>query len=427
MNRSELALLGVPDLPIRAFRTLTGRPGSKLLTLEGGGKGDAPPPPDYTGAAQQQAQASKEITNLQTYANRPTINTPWGSQTWQTSVGTDPATGQQVTQWTSNVSLTPEQQAALDSQQAIQQGRSEAAQDLLGQATGQFQQQIDYNNMPDRAGSVDPFSFSGRVQTEMDDTAGGWRQRAQDATWQLQKPMLDERREATEVQLANQGLARGSEAWNREMRRLDDAEARAQLAAIETGRGEAAMLFDQDLAGMQAGNQAVGQQAGLVQSLGSFQNSNRAQAIAEEMQRRGYSLNELNALLTGQQVSMPQMPSNTPQSTAAASQTPNILGATQMGYDAALNSYNAGQAGWNSLLNAGTTIGSAFAFSDFRLKEDIQTLGILSSGIRVVHYRYRGLPGRYVGVIAQEVALVNPEAVACDQSGYLMVDYSKVK
>ena len=35
-------------LPKRAFRTLTGRPYGKLLSLEGGGKGSSPPLPSLT-------------------------------------------------------------------------------------------------------------------------------------------------------------------------------------------------------------------------------------------------------------------------------------------------------------------------------------------------------------------------------------------
>ena len=77
---------------------------------EGGGKGSAPPPPDYTGAANAQSAASKEIATQQTCANRPTMNTPWGQMAWSQAAGTDPSTGQAVTNWTGDLSLTPEQQ-----------------------------------------------------------------------------------------------------------------------------------------------------------------------------------------------------------------------------------------------------------------------------------------------------------------------------
>ena len=72
-----------------------------------GGKGSAPKAPDYVGAAQLQGELSKEALNMQNFANRPTINTPFGTQSWGTSAGTDPATGQAVTQWTQNTTLAP--------------------------------------------------------------------------------------------------------------------------------------------------------------------------------------------------------------------------------------------------------------------------------------------------------------------------------
>lgn len=59
-----------------------------------------PAAPDYTGAANSQAAASKENLMTQNYANRPSIETPFGSQTWQTNSQIDPTTSQAVTAWT---------------------------------------------------------------------------------------------------------------------------------------------------------------------------------------------------------------------------------------------------------------------------------------------------------------------------------------
>lgn len=111
-----------------------------------------------------------------------------------------------------------------------------------------------------------------------------------------------------------------------------------------------------DLGRMQAGNQASQQQFAMNSQQAAQQNALRQQAIAEQMQRRGMSLNEMNALLTGQQVNMPQMP-NFMQ--AGRAETPNILGATQMGYDAALGQYNANQAGFSNLLGGLFSLGGA--------------------------------------------------------------------
>jgi len=111
----------------------------------GGGKNNTPPPPDYRGAAQEQARASREITEQQTVANRPTQITPWGTISWDREQVWDPATRQMLNEWTQRVDLTPEQQAALDAQQNIQQGRSELAQSLLGRAQSEFGDVMDWS------------------------------------------------------------------------------------------------------------------------------------------------------------------------------------------------------------------------------------------------------------------------------------------
>ena len=80
------------------------------------GKSSAPSTPDFTGATQPQGQISQENLNTQNYANRPSVYTPYGSQTWSTEAQKDPATGQTVTGWQQNVSLNPTLQSALDSQ-----------------------------------------------------------------------------------------------------------------------------------------------------------------------------------------------------------------------------------------------------------------------------------------------------------------------
>lgn len=372
------------------------------------GKKSGPPAPDYTAAAKAQGDASMANTQLQTEVNRPDIITPWGNQTW--SEGTD-------NKWTQTTTLSPEEQQALDSQQRIQQGRSEGAETLLGQAVGNFQNPMDWNNLPDRSGNVEAgdlkaFSFGG---------SGDYRQRAQDAVWQLQKPMLDQERGALESQLANQGLARGSEAWNNEMRRMDDKTARAQLQAIDSGRAESNQAFGQDLSAGQFNNNTVLQELQAAIQAGGFNNTNRQGAVGEQTLQRGQTLNELNALLTGQQVNMPTMPTY---NAAGKAETPNLLGAAQNQYDASLDAYNARQAGIGSLV--GGLSSAAMMFSDARLKEDIHYTGASIGGVPVVHYRYRGLPGRRIGVIAQDALRIRPSAVSMHASGYLMVDYSEL-
>ena len=66
------------------------------------------------------------------------------------------------------------------------------------------------------------------------------------------------------------------------------------------------------------------------------------------------------------------------------------------------------------------------AASDIRLKHDIKPLGVLPNGLMAYSFRFKGDWVPYVGVIAQEVREVMPEAVSTGAGGMLYVDYGKV-
>ena len=101
------------------------------------------------------------------------------------------------------------------------------------------------------------------------------------------------------------------------------------------------------------------------------------------------------------------------------------------------NAREAGIMGQSFLQNVGTNIaanigtiagkvGTFFAssgiFSDQRLKEDIRFVGKSPLGVNVYSFKYKQLPGRYMGVMAQEV----PWARHMTDTGYYAVDYTKV-
>lgn len=282
----------------------------------GGGKG-APAAPDYSGAAQQQGQQSQQLATQNTWANRPNVSTPWGSQTWQAGTGTDPTTGQPITTWNQNINLSPEQQAAQDSQARVQTGRSQAAEGLLGQATGGFDKPFDWSNLPATPGSVSDAQTS-----------------AYDTMHSALEPQRERQRASEQTRLANMGLPMGSQAYKNAQQDLE-----SQFSLQDKG------VMSQALS---EGRADIGAQQGL-----------RSSAIAEQAQRRGMPLNELNALLTGQQVSMPQMPSFAP---ATQGQTPDLLGAAQ-----AQGNYGLGAAGikqqqmndYGSLISSGAGLGVA--------------------------------------------------------------------
>jgi polysaccharide export outer membrane protein len=69
---------------------------------------------------------------------------------------------------------------------------------------------------------------------------------------------------------------------------------------------------------------------------------------------------------------------------------------------------------------AGTTT------SDIRLKHDIVLLGRLANGLGFYRFSYNGSNEMYVGVMAQEVEAVMPQAVTRGRDGYLRVYYEQL-
>jgi len=397
-----------------------------------GGKGSAPAIPDYIGAAQTQAASSRELTDVQNWANRPTQNTPWGSTNWSAKAGTDPSTGKPITQWTQNTTINPQLQDALDDQLAIQSGKSDLAQGFMSRVANEYSKPFDWNNLPQMQGvgeaSKLQSGFNFGPQIPQIDSA--YRDQVAGQLMQKMQPVHDYQTRGLETKLANQGLRPGSEAYNRAMGQLGQQQAAERYNALDASGNEAQRLFgmqmqsaqqgyNQNLGAAQFGNQAATQQQGLNLQAAQFQNQLRQQAIAEQAQRRGMSLNEMNALLSGQQVAMPQMPGF---NQAQRSETPQILNAVGQQYDAQLGAYNAQQASNNALLGSVAQLGqAAFMFSDRRLKSDIKRVGTHAIGVGIYEYTMMGMPQR--GVIAQEVQTVRPDLVERHTNGFLMVNY----
>ena len=80
--------------------------------------------------------------------------------------------------------------------------------------------------------------------------------------------------------------------------------------------------------------------------------------------------------------------------------------------------------------NFGKFLGNAAAFiglSDRRPKENIVEVGILDTGLRLYEYNYKGDNTRFVGVMADEVAALAPDALGPIWNSYQTVNYSKIE
>jgi hypothetical protein len=417
-----------------------------------------PKAPDYEGAAAQQAQSSKEVTEQQTWANRADQFTPWGNQTWQNQQVWDPATNQYINRWAQTTQLDPTLDQANKAQMDTTLGRSNLANSLTGRMQNEFGQAMDWNQFTPQGSNVGaPDQVQGgNIQSGLStegltnlDPSQKYRQDANDAIYnQWASRALPQQEKDTDrlrTQLYNMGLKEGDSAYNDEMERQrqtqGDAMQQAQYQATIGSGAEAQRMLGMDASTRaqmfgergtqgQFGNQAQAQDfnqmsaqqqqqyQNMLQS-SQYQNQQRQQQIAEAQQARGQSLNEMNALLSGQQVNMPNMPSY---NTAARSEGNQALQAAQLTGQAELDRFNAKQQATQGMMSGlGSMAGAGMMMSDRRFKEVISRIGTTPGGVPLYEFRYiwGGLP--YVGVMADDV----PHAVV-ETAGIKFVNYAKV-
>jgi len=300
-----------------------------------------------------QRNDNQNAANLaaQTEANRVNQYTPWGNTTWDNNNG----------KWTQTVNLSPAEQHALEQQQGIQSQRSDIAAQLVGRAGQEFGRPMDWGSLP--AAGATPNSRYTMAGKDVGDP-NAFRQRSQDAVYNMAKSRLDPqfstKRAELETKLRNQGIGPEDAAYKAQMAALGnqetDAYNQANWSSVGAGRDESNAMFAQLMGRNQQnfGQNLAANQQNFGQDLTKSQYATqmRQQAMSEAMQKRGFSLNEINALLSGQQVQNPQMPSFV----AAQSSQPSTI--YQAGVDR-LNANNAGGAsnmsGITGLAQAGAT------------------------------------------------------------------------
>ena len=72
-------------------------------------------------------------------------------------------------------------------------------------------------------------------------------------------------------------------------------------------------------------------------------------------------------------------------------------------------------------------LGGGIAASDRQLKTNIFKVGELKNGLVLYQYRYIDGSGPYVGVMADEVEKIQPEALGPEINGYKTVNYDKIE
>jgi hypothetical protein len=407
--------------------------------LRNGELSKAPDPPDPYAVSAAQTQSNKETAAYEAALNRVNQVTPLGTSTWN---GTGPGATQTVT-------LTPDAQANLTNQLKQDNALSGLGFNLIDQTGKSLQGQIDTSGLPNLSGGP---GQTGNIQTGLDYSHapgvstdfGALTQQAQDAVYNQAASRLDPQfanaQHDLDAKLANQGIVQGSEAYQRAQdefsRQKNDAYNQANFSAVGAGNALQNQLFGQSLGARQQAtteantqgafaNDAQAQQYAQALQGAAFGNQARSQGLTEQTNLQMLPLNELNALRSQSQVQMPQF-SAVPQSTV---QPTNVSGNIWQGYNAQVansNNFMNGLFGIAGAVASNPAVGAAI-FSDRRLKRNLKRIGTTPRDhLPVYEFSYKGSRRRHVGVIAQHVLNVRPEAVAQTPSGYLAVDYGMI-
>jgi hypothetical protein len=332
----------------------------------------APAAPNYAGAAQATAEGNLAAARQATAANRVNQYTPYGSLEYTMS-GED-AYGNPM--WSATQKFSPDQQRLLDIQNELSYGVGQLGSKGLEYVGQQLESPFDVSQLAS-IGINPSETYS-------------------DAIMRRLEPQMEQGRGRLEQQLANQGIGIGTEAYDRAMRN-----------------------FDQKQNDLMLGAQTQGLQAGL---------QARQQGFNELAYRRNEPLNVLSALRTGSQVTAPSYVNSSQQATTAGA---DLLGAAGMQYNAQMGDFNAQQAAQSNFNQGLMGLGGAgiMKYSDIRMKENIKQIHWLPNGLPVYEYEYKpefkdiAGHGVHIGVMAQEVEIVKPEAVITNANGYKMVNY----
>lgn len=220
--------------------------------------------------AQDFATGATQDVNLA----RSNVKGPNGSVTWMPP--TTPGG-----QWTQTTTLNPNEQATLTGTQGSNAGMAGGAAKMTPWAVGLEGGPMDYSKFMAGGSRVNGGQYY--------DKAAG------DAVYKQfsdrMEPQFKQQTSAMDVQLRNQGLKPGDEAYDTQMKQV----AQEQGDQRERASQDAVQMAGQEGSRMQ----------GMDVSAGNYNTDQRNAQITQELQRRGYGVDEIKKMLAGTDVAAP--------------------------------------------------------------------------------------------------------------------------
>jgi hypothetical protein len=266
-------------------------------------------------------------------------------------------------------------------------------------------------------------------------------------------PALQRQSQASDVQLANQGIVPGTRAYETAKELLAQQQNDARTSAIVGGM-DTGLRANQQAYGQQAGQiglNLAGQEQSFTQPLRTnvqnmsanelaFNQQYRNQGLGMQAQNQAFTqemMKYMTPLQVAQGLKSLSTPTYAPTNTIPGTDFMGAMGLTNQSQQANANADNART---NAMIQGLFSLGGAAAgapkgtftsmFSDIRMKENIKPVGVLPNGLNIYEFDYKSEfkdiagYGKHIGVMAQEVEKVMPYAVIDADNGYKMVNYS---
>lgn len=178
-----------------------------------------PKPPNYRKVAEEQGQQSRDTAAFNASLNRIGQVGPYGSLDY-TQHGTDPTTGAPI--YRASVTLTPDQQAILDTLENNQRAIGGTVGNLVDNTASMYGSPVNLPDVPDFFTGATPVvnEMLSRHDAFMD-------------------PYRTREIENLDATMRNQGLFPGTPAYDRAMRELRDTQTRAQGQFLNTAQNQA--------------------------------------------------------------------------------------------------------------------------------------------------------------------------------------------
>ena len=272
------------------------------------GKPSAPKTPDYVGAAREQGEANVDAARVTGRINNPNVVSPYGTQTTTWGPNDQPTVVQE---------FSPDQQRLYDTSLITQQNLG-----LLGNTGSDALKDVIGKNLDFSSVTAQPGNYEDTRQSVIDAMMGRYNITA------------GQNEEQKNADLVARGINSGTEAYTREMDRIDRARNDYRAVAEAAAGPEVSRAFGQD-------------------------SELRRQQITEMLASRQTPLNEIIALTSGSQVSNPFSQASVYNGGAAVAPAP-ILQGTQLQGQAAMDQYNADAGMWGNVASGLFGMGGAF-------------------------------------------------------------------